>query len=150
MNQTADAFLRLVTIMDELREQCPWDRKQTIHTLRSMTIEETYELVDSIDQENWKGIGEELGDLMLHILFYSKIGSEQNRFQLEDVINGICDKLVLRHPHIYGDVQEENEEDVKKNWEKIKASEGKKSSLEGVPRSLPAIVKALRIQEKAK
>jgi len=150
METKATAFLRLVKIMDELREQCPWDRKQTIHTLRSMTIEETYELVDSIDQENWKGIGEELGDLMLHILFYSKIGSEQNRFQLEDVINGICDKLVLRHPHIYGDVQVENEEDVKRNWEKIKASEGKKSSLEGVPRSLPAIVKALRIQEKAK
>ena len=150
METKATAFLRLVKIMDELREQCPWDRKQTIHTLRSMTIEETYELVDSIDQENWKGIGEELGDLMLHILFYSKIGSEQNRFQLEDVINGICDKLVLRHPHIYGDVQVENEEDVKRNWEKIKVSEGKKSSLEGVPRSLPAIVKALRIQEKAK
>lgn len=150
METKATAFLRLVKIMDELREQCPWDRKQTIHTLRSMTIEETYELVDSIDQENWKGIGEELGDLMLHILFYSKIGSEQNRFQLEDVINGVCDKLVLRHPHIYGDVQVENEEDVKRNWEKIKASEGKKSSLEGVPRSLPAIVKALRIQEKAK
>lgn len=150
METKAAAFLRLVKIMDELREQCPWDRKQTIHTLRSMTIEETYELVDSIDQENWKGIGEELGDLMLHILFYSKIGSEQNQFQLEDVINGICDKLVLRHPHIYGDVQVENEEDVKRNWEKIKASEGKKSSLEGVPRSLPAIVKAMRIQEKAK
>jgi XTP/dITP diphosphohydrolase len=150
METKAAAFLRLVKIMDELREQCPWDRKQTIHTLRSMTIEETYELVDSIDREDWKGIGEELGDLMLHILFYSRIGAEQNQFQLEDVINGICDKLVLRHPHIYGDVQVENEEDVKRNWEKIKASEGKKSSLEGVPRSLPAIVKALRVQEKAK
>ncbi len=150
METKAAAFLRLVKIMDELREQCPWDRKQTIHTLRSMTIEETYELVDSIDQEDWKGIGEELGDLMLHVLFYSRIGSEQNRFQLEDVINGICDKLVLRHPHIYGDVQVENEEDVKRNWEKIKVSEGKKSSLEGVPRSLPAVVKAMRIQEKAK
>lgn len=150
METKAAAFLRLVKIMDELREQCPWDRKQTIHTLRSMTIEETYELVDSIDQEDWKGIGEELGDLMLHVLFYSRIGSEQNRFQLEDVINGICDKLVLRHPHIYGDVQVENEEDVKRNWEKIKVSEGKKSSLDGVPRSLPAVVKAMRIQEKAK
>ncbi|MBL7761671.1 MAG: nucleoside triphosphate pyrophosphohydrolase [Sediminibacterium sp.] len=150
METKAAAFLRLVKIMDELREQCPWDRKQTIHTLRSMTIEETYELVDSIDQEDWKGIGEELGDLMLHVLFYSRIGSEQNRFQLEDVINGICDKLVLRHPHIYGDVQVENEEDVKRNWEKIKVSEGKKSSLEGVPRSLHAVVKAMRIQEKAK
>lgn len=150
METKAAAFLRLVKIMDELREQCPWDRKQTIHTLRSMTIEETYELVDSIDREDWKGISEELGDLLLHLLFYSKIGSEQNRFQLEDVINGICDKLVLRHPHIYGDVKVADEEEVKRNWEKIKASEGKKSSLEGVPRSLPAIVKALRVQEKAK
>ncbi len=150
METKAAAFLRLVKIMDELREQCPWDRKQTIHTLRSMTIEETYELVDSIDREDWKGIREELGDLLLHLLFYSKIGSEQNRFQLEDVINGICDKLVLRHPHIYGDVKVADEEEVKRNWEKIKASEGKKSTLEGVPRSLPAIVKALRVQEKAK
>lgn len=150
METKAAAFLRLVKIMDELREQCPWDRKQTIHTLRSMTIEETYELVDSIDREDWKGIREELGDLLLHLLFYSKIGSEQNQFQLEDVINGICDKLVLRHPHIYGDVKVADEEEVKRNWEKIKASEGKKSTLEGVPRSLPAIVKALRVQEKAK
>ncbi|HJV18430.1 MAG TPA: nucleoside triphosphate pyrophosphohydrolase [Sediminibacterium sp.] len=150
METKAAAFLRLVKIMDELREQCPWDRKQTIHTLRSMTIEETYELVDSIDREDWTGIREELGDLLLHLLFYSKIGSEQNRFLLEDMINGVCDKLVLRHPHIYGDVKVADEEEVKRNWEKIKVSEGKKSSLEGVPRSLPAIVKALRVQEKAK
>ncbi|MDP1843456.1 MAG: nucleoside triphosphate pyrophosphohydrolase [Sediminibacterium sp.] len=152
MNNQATAFLRLVKIMDELRAQCPWDKKQTIHTLRSLTIEETYELVDAIDTEDWNGIKEELGDLMLHLLFYSKIGSEQQAFQLEDVLNGVCDKLINRHPHIYGDVKVADEEEVKRNWEQIKLKEGKgkKSVLEGVPNALPSIVKALRIQEKAK
>lgn len=152
MNQTADAFLKLVTIMDELREQCPWDKKQTIHTLRSMTIEELYELVDAIDANDWKGIKEELGDLFLHLLFYSRIGREESQFALEDVLNGIAEKLIRRHPHIYGDVKVKDEEEVKKNWQKIKAAEGKvaQSVLEGVPKSLPAIVKALRVQEKAK
>lgn len=148
----ADAFLRLVKIMDELREKCPWDQKQTIHTLRSMTIEELYELVDAIDANDWQGIKEELGDLFLHLLFYSKIGSEQNQFQLEEVLNGIANKLIRRHPHIYGDVKVKDEEEVKRNWQKIKSIEGKsdKSILEGVPKSLPAIVKAARIQEKAR
>ena len=136
--------------MDELREQCPWDRKQTIQTLRSMTIEETYELADAITESDWKGIKEELGDLLLHIVFYAKIGKEQGHFTLDDVITGINEKLVARHPHIYGDVKVENEEDVKRNWEKLKLKEGKKSVLSGVPRSLPATVKAMRLQEKAK
>lgn len=136
--------------MDELREQCPWDRKQTIQTLRSMTIEETFELADSITETDWKGIKEELGDLLLHIVFYAKIGKEQGQFTLEEVINGINEKLVARHPHIYGDVKVENEEDVKRNWEKLKLKEGKKSVLSGVPKSLPATVKAMRLQEKAK
>lgn len=149
-NQISDAFLRLVKIMDELREQCPWDKKQTIHTLRPMTIEETYELADAITENDWKGIKEELGDVLLHVLFYSKIGVEQQQFTLEEMINGICEKLIIRHPHIYGDVQVNDEEDVKKNWEKIKMKEGKKSVLSGVPASLPAMVKAARIQEKAK
>ncbi|MBR2648845.1 MAG: nucleoside triphosphate pyrophosphohydrolase [Sediminibacterium sp.] len=146
----AAAFLRLVKIMDELREQCPWDKKQTIHTLRSMTIEELYELVDAIDVENWEGIKEELGDLLLHLLFYSKIAKEENAFELDEMINGIADKLIKRHPHIYGDTIVQNEEDVKRNWEKIKSQEGKKSALEGVPKALPAIVKAMRLQEKSK
>ncbi len=150
MENKAAAFLRLVTIMDELREKCPWDKKQTIHTLRSMTIEETFELVDAIDNNDWKGIAEELGDLFLHLLFYTKIGTEQNEFLLEDVLTGIAEKLIRRHPHIYSNVQVNDEEDVKRNWEKIKATEGKKSVLEGVPKSLPAIVKALRLQEKSK
>jgi len=150
MKSTADSFLALVTIMDELREQCPWDRKQTIHTLRSMTLEETYELADAIDATDWKGIKEELGDLLLHILFYTKIGTEQQQFVLQEVIDGIAHKLITRHPHIYGDVKVENAEDVKRNWEQIKMKEGKKSVLEGVPKSLPAVVKATRIQEKAK
>lgn len=152
MNNTSAAFLRLVTIMDELREQCPWDKKQTIHTLRSMTIEELYELVDAIDANDWKGIKEELGDLFLHLLFYARIGREESKFVLEDVLNGIAEKLIRRHPHIYGDVTVKDEEEVKKNWQKIKAAEGKvtQSVLEGVPKSLPAIVKALRVQEKAK
>ena len=136
--------------MDELREKCPWDKKQTIHTLRSMTIEETYELADAITEEDWSNIKEELGDLLLHILFYAKIGAEQNKFTLQQVIEGISEKLVVRHPHIYGEVQVNDEEDVKRNWEKIKKQEGKKSVLSGVPVSLPSIVKAARIQEKAK
>ncbi len=144
MEQKATAFLRLVTIMNELREQCPWDKKQTIHTLRSLTIEETYELIDSIDQEDWMGIKEELGDIFLHLVFYAKIGSEQKQFELEDVINGVCEKLIHRHPHIYGDVKVANEDDVKRNWEQLKLKEGKgkKSVLEGVPTSLRDIVKA--------
>jgi MazG family protein len=147
---TADSFLRLVKIMDELREQCPWDRKQTIHTLRQLTIEETYELTDAISEENWKDIKEELGDLMLHIVFYSKIGAEQGQFTIPDMINAVCDKLIARHPHIYGDVKVEDEEDVKRNWEKLKMKEGKTSVLSGVPKGLPSMVKAIRIQEKAK
>ncbi len=143
-------FLRLVKIMDELREKCPWDKKQTIQTLRQLTIEETYELTDAITDGDWKGIREELGDLLLHIVFYAKIGAEQSQFTLDDVINGVCEKLVFRHPHIYGDVVVANEEDVKRNWEKLKIKEGKKSVLSGVPKSLPATVKAMRLQEKAK
>ncbi len=150
MQSTSEVFLKLIRIMDELREQCPWDRKQTIQTLRSMTIEETYELADAITESDWKGIKEELGDLLLHIVFYAKIGKEQNRFTLEEVITGISEKLIARHPHIYGDVKVENDEDVKRNWEKLKLKEGKKSVLSGVPRSLPATVKAMRLQEKAK
>ncbi len=150
MQQNADSFLRLVKIMDELREQCPWDKKQTIDTLRPLTLEETYELADAITAKDWKGIREELGDLMLHILFYARIGREQNQFMLDEVINGICEKLIFRHPHIYGDVKVADEEEVKKNWEKLKMKEGKKSVLSGVPPSLPAVVKATRIQEKAK
>jgi len=146
----AEEFLRLVEIMDELREKCPWDRKQTIETLRHMTIEETYELTDAITEKDWKGIREELGDLLLHILFYSRIAREQQQFTLEEVIQGISEKLIIRHPHIYGDVKVDNEEDVKKNWEKLKLKEGKKSILSGVPVSLPATVKALRLQEKAR
>ncbi len=136
--------------MDELREQCPWDKKQTIHTLRPLTIEETYELADAITDNSWKGIKEELGDLMLHILFYARIGKEEKQFELKEVIDGICEKLIFRHPHIYGDVTVANEEDVKRNWEKLKIKEGKTSVLGGVPPSLPAVVKATRIQEKAK
>jgi MazG family protein len=150
MEKVSESFLRLVRIMDELREQCPWDKKQTIHTLRSLTIEETYELADAVTANDWKGIKEELGDILLHILFYAKIGSEQQQFSLDEVINGICEKLIFRHPHIYGDVKVNNEEDVKKNWEKLKMKEGKKSVLGGVPGSLPAMVKATRIQEKAR
>lgn len=145
-----EAFLRLVKIMDELREKCPWDNKQTIQTLRQLTIEETFELADSITDQNWKGIKEELGDLMLHIIFYARIGKEQSKFTLGEVLNGISDKLIARHPHIYGNVVVNNEEDVKKNWEKLKLKEGKTSALSGVPKSLPATVKAMRLQEKAK
>ena len=149
-NILAESFLRLVSIMDDLREKCPWDKKQTIQTLRHLTIEETYELADAITDENWKDICEELGDLLLHILFYAKIGSEQKQFTLDEVINGISEKLISRHPHIYGDVIVNNEEDVKRNWENLKLKEGKTSILSGVPKSLPALVKAMRLQEKSK
>lgn len=148
--QPEQAFSRLLQIMDDLREKCPWDRKQTIQSLRQLTIEELYELADAITEQDFKGIKEELGDLLLHIVFYAKIGSEQQQFNITDVITGICDKLVARHPHIYGDVKVENEEDVKQNWEKLKLKEGKESVLSGVPASLPALVKSMRLQEKAK
>lgn len=148
-NALSESFLRLVKIMDELREQCPWDKKQTIHSLRPLTIEETYELADAITEDSWVGIKEELGDLLLHVLFYARMGREQQQFTLEEVINGICEKLIVRHPHIYGDVKVENEADVKRNWEKIKMQEGRKSLFSGVPLSLPAVVKGARIQEKA-
>lgn len=144
------AFNRLLEIMDDLREKCPWDRKQTIQTLRQQTIEELYELADAITDQDWKSIKEELGDLLLHIVFYAKIGKEQQQFTIDDVINGICEKLIYRHPHIYGDVKVENEEEVKQNWEKLKLKEGKTSVLSGVPVSLPALVKAMRLQSKAK
>ena len=142
------AFDRLLTIMDELRAQCPWDKKQTMQTLRHLTIEETYELGDAILDNNLEEVKKELGDVLLHIVFYSKIGSETNNFDIADVCHSICDKLVHRHPHIYSDVNVENEEDVKRNWENLKLKEGKTSVLEGVPKSLPALVKANRIQEK--
>jgi len=152
-----EEFQKLVSIMDNLREKCPWDKKQTIQTLRQLTIEETYELADAITDNDWQGIKEELGDILLHIIFYAKIGDEQNRFTLAEVINGVCEKLISRHPHIYGDpenagqvVKVTDEEDVKRNWEKLKLKEGKKSVLSGVPKSLPAMVKSMRLQEKAK
>jgi XTP/dITP diphosphohydrolase len=181
MSENNTAFQRLVKIMDELREQCPWDKKQTIQTLRPLTIEETYELADAITDGDWKGIKEELGDLFLHLLFYARIGREQEQFTLDEVLNGICDKLIARHPHIYGPggtaaattsaaspedpgqtrqvapayasqpglVEVKTDEDVKRNWEQLKLREGKKSVLSGVPVSLPATVKATRLQEKA-
>jgi XTP/dITP diphosphohydrolase len=149
MNKTAP-FDRLLTIMDELREKCPWDQKQTMESLSHLTIEETYELVDSILERDMEEIKGELGDLLLHIVFYSKIASETNDFNIDDVINSICDKLIERHPHVYGDEIVENEQDVKRNWEKIKLKNGKKTVLQGVPKSLPAMVKATRIQEKVK
>jgi len=149
------AFDRLLTIMDELREQCPWDRKQTLESLRHLTIEETYELSDAILENDLPEIKKELGDVLLHIVFYAKIASEnkpENTFQfdIKDVLNGICDKLISRHPHIYGDAVADTEEDVKRNWEQLKLKEGNKSVLSGVPASLPALVKAMRIQEKAR
>jgi len=155
MDSKSTAFLRLVKIMDDLREKCPWDKKQTIHTLRQLTIEETYELADAITESDWKGIKEELGDLLLHIVFYAKIGAEKNAFTLDEVINGVCEKLIHRHPHIYppagsGLVTVANDEEVKQNWEKLKLKEGKTSVLSGVPQSLPSMVKAMRLQEKAK
>ena len=142
------AFDRLLTIMDELRVQCPWDKKQTIETLRHLTIEETYELGDAILDNDLEEVKKELGDVLLHIVFYAKIGSETNDFDIADVCNSICEKLIRRHPHIYGNIKVENEDDVKRNWENLKLKEGKKSVLEGVPNSLPALVKANRIQEK--
>ena len=145
-----EAFKRLLIIMDELREQCPWDRKQTLESLRHLTIEETYELADAILDKDMEGIKGELGDLMLHMVFYSKIASEKGAFDVSDVLHTVCDKLVERHPHIYGDVVAEDEEAVKANWEKIKLKSGKKSVLQGVPKSLPAMVKANRIQDKAR
>lgn len=151
MNNRQDqlkAFDRLLTIMDELREQCPWDKKQTMQSLRHLTIEETYELGDAILDKDLKEIKGELGDLLLHIVFYAKIGSETNAFDIADVANSICEKLIYRHPHIYGDVIVKDEEEVKQNWEKLKLKEGKTSVLEGVPKSLPALVKANRIQDK--
>ncbi len=157
MPASTHEFERLVKIMDELREKCPWDKKQTIETLRQLTIEEMYELTDAITDGDWKGIKEELGDILLHIIFYAKIGTEQNKFTLYDVINNVCEKLIFRHPHIYGDpdnagqvIKVQDDEDVKRNWEKLKMKEGKKSVLSGVPKSLPATVKAMRLQEKAK
>jgi uncharacterized protein YabN with tetrapyrrole methylase and pyrophosphatase domain len=179
MSETNTAFERLIKIMDELREQCPWDKKQTIQTLRPLTIEETYELADAITDGDWKGIKEELGDLFLHLVFYARLGKENEKFTLDEVLNGICDKLITRHPHIYGPggtadtaaapnaadpasgqstpayatqpglVEVKTEEDVKRNWEQLKLREGKKSVLSGVPVSLPATVKATRLQEKA-
>jgi len=157
MDAPVESFARLVKIMDELREQCPWDKKQTIHTLRQLSIEELYELADAITEEDWTGIKEELGDLLLHIVFYAKIATEQNKFTLKEVLDNVAEKLIARHPHIYGNnaggdglVTVNNEEDVKRNWEKLKLKEGKKSVLGGVPASLPATVKAMRLQEKAK
>ena len=142
------AYDRLLTIMDELRLKCPWDQKQTIESLRLLTIEETYELSEAILDNDLQEVKKELGDLLLHLVFYAKIGSEQNAFDMADVANEICEKLIHRHPHIYGDVQVKDEEEVKKNWEQLKLKEGKKSVLEGVPNGLPALVKAYRIQEK--
>jgi len=152
MEEKLKAFERLLKIMDELRAQCPWDRKQTMESLRHLTIEETYELSDAIIEGDLEEVKKELGDLMLHMVFYSKIGSEKGAFDVAEVLNGICEKLIHRHPHIYGDVKVTDEEEVKRNWEKIKLKEGKgkQSVLEGVPKSLPALVKAIRIQDKAR
>ncbi|WP_207426027.1 nucleoside triphosphate pyrophosphohydrolase [Pedobacter sp. SYSU D00535] len=146
----ATAFERLLSIMDTLREQCPWDKKQTMESLRHLTIEETYELSDAILDGDMSEIKKEIGDIMLHMVFYARIASETDLFTITDVLNGICDKLISRHPHIYGDTEVENETDVKRNWEQLKLKEGNKSVLEGVPVSLPALVKASRIQEKAR
>ncbi len=150
MTKHAEAFERLVQIMDDLREKCPWDKKQTIQSLRQLTLEETYELTDAITEQNWKGIKEEVGDLFLHLVFYAKIGKEESKFTLEEALNAISEKLISRHPHIYGDVIVNNDDDVKKNWEMLKLKEGKKSVLSGVPKALPSLVKAMRLQEKAK
>jgi len=147
---TAEAFMRLVNIMNDLREKCPWDKKQTIETLRNLTIEETYELGDAILNQDYKGIKEEIGDLMLHLLFYARIGAEQNEFTLADALHQVCEKLIHRHPHVYGDLSVADDAEVKQNWEKLKLKEGKKSVLVGVPVSLPAMVKAYRMQEKTK
>ena len=149
MDKRLEAFQRLLNIMDDLRAQCPWDKKQTMQSLRHLTIEETYELGDAILDNDLQEVKKELGDLLLHIVFYAKIGSETGDFDIADVANGVCEKLIIRHPHIYGDIKVDNEEDVKRNWEKIKLKEGNKSVLGGVPKSLPALVKASRIQDKA-
>jgi len=157
MDKRLEQYERLLKIMDELREKCPWDRKQTLQTLRHLTIEETYELADAILDNDLEEVKKELGDLLLHIVFYAKIGSEKNAFDMADVAEGICEKLIQRHPHIYGNpenggqlIEVTDEEEVKRNWEKLKLKEGRKSVLEGVPKSLPAMVKATRIQEKAR
>ena len=150
MEDKLKAFERLLLIMDDLREKCPWDKKQTLQSLRHLTIEECYELTDAILEEDFEDIKGELGDIMLHLVFYSKIASEQKQFDVADVLNTVCDKLVHRHPHIYGDVTVQDEEEVKANWEKLKLKEGKTSILQGVPKSLPALVKATRIQDKVK
>lgn len=149
MDKRLEAFERLLNIMDDLREQCPWDKKQTNASLRHLTIEETYELSDALLEENDEEIKKELGDLFLHLVFYSKIGSEKEAFDVTDVLNAVCDKLVARHPHIYGDVEVKDSEEVKKNWEQLKLKEGNKSVLGGVPNSLPSLVKAMRMQDKA-
>lgn len=146
----SEAFARLLTIMDELREQCPWDRKQTLQSLRNLTIEETYELADAILSDDLSGVKEEIGDIMLHMVFYAKIASEQGAWDIADALHAICDKLISRHPHIYGDVTVADEAEVKRNWEQLKLKEGKKSILAGVPAGLPAMVKAYRMQEKTK
>lgn len=150
MDNTILEFKKLIDIMDRLRNECPWDKKQTFETLRKLTIEETYELADAIIKNNHSDICNELGDLLLHIVFYAKIGSEFKSFDLEKVISEINNKLIFRHPHIFGDVKVENDEDVKRNWEELKLKEGKKSVLDGVPNGLPAMIKANRIQEKAR
>lgn len=150
MQEKLDAFARLLRIMDELREQCPWDRKQTLQSLRNLTIEETYELADAILENNLDDIKEEIGDLMLHMVFYAKIADEKRAFHIGDALNAVCEKLIKRHPHIYGDLKVADEEEVKKNWEQLKLKEGKRSVLQGVPKSLPAMVKAYRMQEKTK
>lgn len=150
LDKKIKAFERLLHIMDDLREKCPWDRKQTFQSLRKLTIEETYELADAILEHDTAGIQEEVGDLLLHMVFYAKIGEEQGAFDIGDALNGICEKLIKRHPHIYGDITVNSEEDVKRNWEQLKLKEGKKSILQGVPNSLPALIKALRMQEKTK
>lgn len=148
MNEKLKSFQRLLNIMDDLREQCPWDRKQTFESLRNLTIEETYELADAILNKDMKEIKEEIGDIMLHMVFYAKMADEKSAFDIADALNAVCDKLIHRHPHIYGDVEVADEHEVKKNWEQIKKKEGKKSVLSGVPYSLPAMVKAYRMQEK--
>ena len=148
MDKRLQAFQRLLNIMDDLREKCPWDKKQTLETLRNLTIEETYELSDAILEKDMKGIKEELGDLFLHLVFYSKIGQEKKAFNVTDVLNDVCEKLIHRHPHIYGNVEAKTEEQVLENWERLKLKEGKKSILQGVPNSLPAITKAYRMQQK--
>jgi XTP/dITP diphosphohydrolase len=149
MQKETEAFARLLSIMNDLREKCPWDQKQTIDTLRPLTIEEVYELSDEIVKGNWQGLKEELGDILLHVVFYAKIGSEKKEFDIADVLHAICEKLIIRHPHIYSDTKVANEEEVKQNWEKLKMKEGRASVLSGVPSGLPSLIKAYRVQEKA-